>query len=147
LFEHINTLQQVNLATFQYTLVQDFAEKAIEKPKFSLSTVVPHTPKKVKSVQDIPKYELDLHIEHLIDNYKGLNNAEMLQIQLNFLERYLTVAFRNKQDKMVIIHGVGKGVLRTEVIKILKANQFVEKTESGWQAGYGFGATIAYFKY
>jgi dsDNA-specific endonuclease/ATPase MutS2 len=48
---------------------------------------------------------------------------------------------------MVLIHGVGKGVLRSEVQRILKSNEFVHKLESGWQAGYGFGATIAYFKY
>lgn len=147
LFEHISALQNSNAPTFQYTLLQDFSEKIKEKEKFSLPSVVPHTPKMVKSVHDIPKYELDLHIEHLVDNVKGLSNAEMLHLQLVELERYLDIAIKNKQDKMVVIHGVGKGVLRSEVQRILKNNEFVAKIESGWQAGYGFGATIVYFGY
>ena len=101
----------------------------------------------MRSVKDIPKYELDLHIENLIDSTKGLSNAEILHLQLLELERYLDIAIQNRQEKMVLIHGVGKGVLRSEVQRILKSNEFVQKLESGWQAGYGFGATIAYFKY
>ena len=147
LFEHISALQNSNAPTFQYTLLQDFKEKQKEQEKFVLPSIVPHTPIKLKSIKDIPKYELDLHIENLIDNTKGLSNAEMLHLQLQELERYLDIAIKNRQDKMVVIHGVGKGVLRSEVQRILKTNEFVQELESGWQAGYGFGATIAYFKY
>ena len=147
LFEHIAALQRENTATFQYTLLHDFAEKRIEKEVFRLPSIVPHTPKKIHSIQDIPKYELDLHIEQLVDNTKGLTNAEILHLQILALERYLNIAVNNKQDKMVVIHGNGKGVLRSEVQRILKANEFAFQIESGWQAGYGFGATIVYFKY
>lgn len=147
LFEQINQLMQNNQASFQYTLLQTFAPKPKVKAPFSLPSVVSQTPSKVRSIQDIPKYEIDLHIEQLVDQVKGLTNADMLHIQLAELERYLRIAVNNKQDKMVIIHGLGKGVLRTEVQRILKEHPHVLKQESGWQAGYGFGATIAYFTY
>lgn len=147
LFEQIALMQNQNTATFQYTLLQDFDVKQQEKEAFKLETLIPKTKTSARSVKDIPKYELDLHIECLVDNSKGLSNADMLSIQLAELERYLRIAINNKQDKMVVIHGVGKGVLRSEVQAVLKENLFVDKTESGWQAGYGFGATIAYFKY
>lgn len=147
LFAYINQLMQHNLPTFQCTLLQEFAQKAQPKETFTLPSVVPKTPSKVRSIQDIPKYEIDLHIEQLVDQVKGLSNADMLHIQLAELERYLRIAVNNKQDKMVIIHGLGKGILRSEVQRILKEHPFVDRQESGWQAGYGFGATIAYFKY
>ena len=147
LFEQINQLMQQNLPTFQYTLLQELALKTKEKESFSFPSIVPKTATKVRSVQDIPKYEIDLHIEQLVEQVKGLTNADMLHLQLTELERYLRIAVNNKQDKMVIIHGIGKGILRTEVQRILKEHPFVARQESGWQAGYGFGATIAYFKY
>lgn len=147
LFEHISALQANNSPTFQYTLIQEFGIKEKEQTPFKLPSLVPHTPKGIKSIQDIPKYEVDLHIEQLVEDRKGLSNSEILYIQLAELEKYIQIAIRNKQDRLVVIHGVGKGVLRNEVQKLLQANVFVGKIESGWQAGYGFGATIAYFKY
>ncbi len=36
-----------------------------------------------------PKYELDLHIEKLDDQWKGLSNIAILAIQLNEFQRYL----------------------------------------------------------
>lgn len=147
LFEHISSLQVNNSPTFQYTLIQEFGIKEKEQTPFKLPSLVPHTPKGIKSIHDIPKYEVDLHIEQLVEDRKGLSNSEILYIQLAELEKYLQIAIRNKQDRLVVIHGVGKGVLRNEVQKLLQANVFVGNIESGWQAGYGFGATIAYFKY
>jgi hypothetical protein len=147
LFEQISSLQASSTATFQYTLLQEFSIKEKVKEVFKLPSIIPHTPQKVRSIQDIPKYELDLHIEQLLADTKGLSNAEMVHIQLVALERYLDIAIKNRQDKMVVIHGVGKGVLRSEVHRILKENDFVKNIEAGWHAGYGFGATIVYFQY
>ncbi|MDI9320699.1 MAG: Smr/MutS family protein [Phycisphaerales bacterium] len=147
LFEQIYSVQKNNLATFQYTLLEEFSIKEKERETFQFKTIVPQTKRNVRSVQEIPKYELDLHIEQLLEDIKGLSNSEMLHIQLAELQKYLGIAVRNKQDKMVVIHGNGKGVLRAEVNKILAANEFVDKVETGWLAGYGFGATIVYFTY
>ena len=147
LFEHITAIQANNTPTFQYTLIQEFGMKEKEKEQFALPSVVPHTPRPIKSIRDIPKYEVDLHIEQLVDGVKGLSNSEILYLQLAELEKYLQIAINNKQDRLVVIHGVGKGVLRNEVQKLLQSNVFVARIESGWQAGYGFGATIAYLHY
>ncbi|MCC6186259.1 MAG: Smr/MutS family protein [Chitinophagaceae bacterium] len=147
LFAHITALQQQNLPTFQYTLLQEFSLKPKEKEFVKIEAIVPKTKQKITSIKDIPKYEVDLHFEALLPDAKGLTNAEILQIQIATLNKYLQLAISNQQDKMVIVHGIGKGVLRNEVIKILKSNEFVHNIESGWQAGYGFGATIACFNY
>jgi DNA-nicking Smr family endonuclease len=147
LFEHLSSLSKNNLATFQYTLLQDFKLKIKEPIPFKLNSLVPQIKTKVTSVKDIPKYELDLHIEHLVDNPRDLQAAEIIQIQRAELEKYLQIAIQHQQDKMVIIHGVGKGVLRNEVHQALKENRFIHSIDSGWQSGYGFGATIVHFKY
>jgi hypothetical protein len=147
LFDHISQLQQQNLPSFRYTLLEEFPLRKAERKPVVPQAVVPDIRAAVKSVKDIPRYELDLHIEQLVDDTKGLSHADMLLIQLAELERYLRIAVNNHQDRMVVIHGVGKGVLRSEVQKALKAFDGVDRIESGWQSAYGFGATIVYFRY
>lgn len=147
LFTHITQLQQENLPTFRYTLLTEFDPKPEPPKKFSLPAPMPATSMAVKSVQLLPKYELDLHIEQIISDTRGLTNSDILQLQLAELDRYLNIAAINRQDKMVVIHGNGKGTLRHEVQKRLKNHVFTRSIESGWQAGYGFGATIVYFQY
>ena len=147
LFEHLTQLLQHNLPSFRYTLLEEFPARGPEKKPVKTDIPVPKTQAAVKSMKDIPRYELDLHIEQLVEDTKGLSNTDILQIQIAELERYLRIATQNRQDRMVVIHGVGKGVLRAEVQKTLNAADFVARIESGWQSAYGFGATIVYFQY
>lgn len=147
LFEHISRLQAENLPTFSYLLAEGFKEKENAKEKTTFNQPVPRTRSTVKSINEIPKYELDLHIEAIVTNTKGLSNADILQLQLTELNKYLRIAINNFQDKMVIVHGIGKGTLRQEVHKVLQDVAQVDHFESGWQSGYGFGATIVFFKY
>jgi hypothetical protein len=147
LFEHISKLQIENLPTFSYLLAADFKEKEKGKEKITFNQPIPTTKLPVKSMNEIPKYELDLHIEAIIEHTKGLSSADMIQLQLAELNKYLRIAINNFQDKMVIVHGIGKGTLRQEVHRTLKGIHQIESFESGWQSGYGFGATIVFFKY
>lgn len=147
LFAYINELLANNRPTFRHTLLTEFRpETKTHIPDVPVPPV-PRTPQAIHSMQDIPRYEVDLHIEQLLPDVKGLSNLEKLSVQLAELERYLRLAERNRQDKMVVIHGLGKGVLRQEVQKLLQATPFVSEIESGWQAGYGFGATLVRFRY
>lgn len=147
LFEHIAQLQRDNQPSFSYLLLDTFKEQVKQPQPLRFEQPVPVTKTAIRSIKDIPKYELDLHIEHLVDQVKGLSNADILQIQLAELQKYLRIAINNRQDKMVIIHGLGKGILREEVHKILKAIPEIANTESGWQPGFGFGATVVSFQY
>lgn len=147
LFEHIKSLQENNLPTFQYTLIHEFLPFKEEQPPFELKSVVPKTFRKVHSMKELPKYELDLHIEQLRPDFKQLIPQEIINIQLAELQKYLLLAYVHQQDKMVIIHGIGKGILRQEVHRLLSEQDFVGRFESGLQAGYGYGATVVYFKY
>jgi len=147
LFEHISALQLNNQPTFSYLLTESFRRQEKKLPVLPTDKVMPAFRGSIHSVSELPRYEIDLHIETLVDNIQGLSNTDILDIQLAELRKYLRIAVQNKQDRMVIIHGIGKGVLRDEVQRILKETFEVDRFESGWQAGYGFGATIVYFKY
>ena len=94
-----------------------------------------------------PKYEVDLHIEALVENHRGLSNAEIIKIQLDALQRYLHLAIVHRQSSMIVIHGLGKGKLKEEVHTILKQTPEVGRYKNEWSGRYGFGATEIYFRY
>jgi hypothetical protein len=154
MFEHINELLKNNEPTFSYLLTEGFQmRRAIPKPDKTkkLNTIPAAAPrihtKPVNIMQGAPRYELDLHIEQLVDNTRGLTNSEIIKIQLDTLQRYLYIALVNHQERMIIIHGLGKGVLRDEVQKILKQMPEVSTFKNEWHGRYGFGATEVHFKY
>jgi hypothetical protein len=84
--------------------------------------------------------EVDLHIENLLDSYRGLSNAEIINIQLNKFNSKLDSAIRRKIDRIIFIHGVGEGVLKAEIRKILSSYSGIEFYDASY-ARYGFGAT------
>jgi hypothetical protein len=150
LFEQINEILQKNEPSFSYLLIDDFKQKPKQETKPQQKKVVLEKPPASpfsKLLTDMPKYELDLHIEKLVSNIQGLSNADMLAIQLETLQKFLGLAIAHKQERMVVIHGLGKGVLKDEVHKILKQTPEVKRFVNEWQAQYGFGATVVHFKY
>jgi hypothetical protein len=85
--------------------------------------------------------EVDLHIHELLDKHNHLSNGEIVQIQLEHFERTLRLAEDKKIPRVVFIHGVGQGVLRAEIRKILH-NYYPHCTfMDGPYNEYGFGAT------
>ncbi len=69
---------------------------------------------------------VDLHIEKLTDNWKGLSNFEILTIQLSNFEKYYQLAIAHHQPNLIVIHGVGTGKLRNEIHEILKTKKEVK---------------------
>lgn len=63
--------------------------------------------------------ECDLHIENITDSWKGLTNFEIVTIQLNHFRKRLHQALEDNEPSLVVIHGVGKGVLKEEIYKYL----------------------------
>jgi len=87
------------------------------------------------------RYEVDLHIEKLMPEWKHLSNFEILTIQLNTFEKYLDLAIAHHQHNLVVIHGVGKGKLKDEIHEILKARREVKSFINQYDPRYGYGAT------
>ena len=63
-------------------------------------------------------WEVDLHIENLVDNHINLSNYEIVQIQIRHCEFAIEKAIKNNISKLVVIHGKGEGVLKEEVRKL-----------------------------
>ena len=64
--------------------------------------------------------KIDLHIELLSKSYTYLDNFEIVQIQLDECHKKIENALNSNYQKLIIVHGVGTGVLRNEVHKLLK---------------------------
>ncbi len=89
-----------------------------------------------------PPMEVDLHIHNLTASVKGMDNYDMLNLQINEAKHKLEFAIKNRIPKIVFIHGVGEGVLKTE-LEFLFNNYQVNWYEASFQK-YGLGATEVY---
>ncbi|MBS1773838.1 MAG: Smr/MutS family protein [Bacteroidetes bacterium] len=150
LFEHIHQLLLSNEPTFSYLLIDGFtpAPKKVQDDFFV--EVKPKDKSKTKNKDwrtSLPHFEIDLHLEKIADNVRGMSNADKLQLQLQTLHKHLDTVIANRQERTVIIHGLGKGVLKDEVHKILREIPEVTRFSNEWLGQYGFGATEVWFKY
>lgn len=148
LFGHISDVLAGNSPSFDYCLIDSFGPKKeepqpVSTPIVRRSVIEPVTTRNIES----PVHELDLHIEQLVSNTRGLTNAEIIQIQLSTLQRYVHLAIVHRQERMVVIHGLGRGKLRDEVHAVLKKVPEVARYKNEWSGKYGFGATEVWFRY
>ncbi len=90
-----------------------------------------------------PAFEVDLHIGQLINSTQGLDNFDILTIQLDTAKRQLEFAMQKRIQRVIFIHGVGEGVLRTELEFLLKRYDQLKFYDADYQK-YGRGATEVY---
>jgi dsDNA-specific endonuclease/ATPase MutS2 len=100
--------------------------------------------KEKKSRKDEFVLEVDLHIEKLVPNKKGMSNYDMLNLQLSTAKRQLEFALQKRIPKVVFIHGVGEGVLKAELDFLLGRYESLTFQDANYQK-YGLGATEVYF--
>ena len=101
-------------------------------------------PQKNKSkTRQQPPMEVDLHIDQLISSTKGMQNYEMLNLQLDTAKRRLDFAISKRIQRVVFIHGVGEGVLKLELEYLLKRYEGIKFYPADYQK-YGHGATEVY---
>lgn len=86
------------------------------------------------------KWEIDLHIEHLLDSHNGLSNTEILLKQLTHFRSTFSKAKSQRINKLIIIHGVGEGVLKNEIRMFLARQEHIEFFDASY-LDYGKGAT------
>jgi len=92
--------------------------------------------------ENLPPMEVDLHINHLTSSTRGMDNYDILTIQMDTAKHKLEFAIRNRIPKVVFIHGVGEGVLKSE-LEFLFKNYKVEWYAASFKK-YGLGATEVY---
>ena len=89
-------------------------------------------------------WEIDIHIENLLDNFYHMSNHEIVNYQLDKCENIIHKAFKAKIHKLVIIHGKGQGVLRKEVHNLLYSFKLDFKDSDYMR--YSGGATDVFFR-
>ncbi|HRN73514.1 MAG TPA: Smr/MutS family protein [Ginsengibacter sp.] len=145
LFQKIDEMHLENRPSFSFDLFNKYPDRELE-PYFPL-------PEKIKGIRPLAKTSdpvrsvIDLHIEKIIDDKSGLSNYEILQIQLNYFEKYYQMAVKAMQPKLIVIHGVGSGKLRQEIHERLKTKSEVKSFTNQYHPNFGFGATEIYLQY
>ena len=124
-----------NISVSNYEIAQIKKEKELPKKRRSSFA----KPKE----RNLPKMEVDLHINQLFKNPKGLGNYEILNLQLETAKRQLEFAISKRIQKVVFIHGVGEGVLKEELHYLFNKYENVKHYDANYQK-YGLGATEVY---
>lgn len=88
--------------------------------------------------------EVDLHAEELFADHRGMSNGEILNYQISYFLRCLDQAELQRLSKIIFIHGIGNGVLKSELRRKLQSMgyEFYDASLSR----YGFGATAVVIK-
>ncbi|MES2140847.1 MAG: DUF2027 domain-containing protein [Bacteroidota bacterium] len=129
--------------------INDYFEETNFQTKLDLSKILfqkqsqSASPKRSKQhTINNPAYEMEinLHIEELLENYKGMSNAEIILVQLKHFQTALDTSINEHYRKLVIIHGVGNGRLKQEVRTILSSYKNLQFHDASYSK-YGFGAT------
>ena len=130
-------IESGNAMNFSFNKSQVISEKEVTKPNY--------INKEKKNKKEIPPPEFDLHIEKLVKSYKSMNNHDILTLQMETAKRHIEFALRNRIPKIVFIHGVGEGVLKSELDFLLGRYDNIVFQDANYQK-YGLGATEVYFK-
>lgn len=83
--------------------------------------------------------EVDLHMEQLVPSTRNLDTFDILNYQLRHAKGKLEWAIAKRISKIIFIHGVGDGILKKELLGLLKRYP-VRFTNASFKK-YGYGAT------
>jgi hypothetical protein len=148
LFQKIEAMRLKKELTFSFNLFENYPDKAEEiTAEYHNSYGRIYDASRIKLNLESPRSVVDLHIEKLTDNWKGLSNFEILTIQLNYFEKYYNLAVAHRQPNFIVVHGIGTGKLRNEIHEILKAKKEVKSFANQYHNNFGFGATEIFFQY
>lgn len=120
--------------------ITEIKEKMFEKNNFQ--TVV----NEVVMDFSVPKYEIDLHIEILTSDYDLMRKEEILAYQLDVFEKKLENALAAGMSEIIFIHGIGNGILKSEIHKRASKHPNISFYEEAQKSKFGYGATFIKFK-
>ncbi len=83
--------------------------------------------------------EVDLHISALRSDYPTMPQSEILLYQIDYFTKMLDSAIAYDYHKVVFIHGIGNGVLKSAIINKLKDYEHIELRKAKFEQ-YGNGA-------
>ena len=89
---------------------------------------------------------IDIHAHRIISNPEAYSNEYVIDLQLNEVKKAITKSIQKKEKSLVIIHGEGKGTLKSKVRKLLANFTEVKEVQDGSYEKFGQGATEAFFR-
>jgi len=89
--------------------------------------------------------EIDLHLEELVEFPEKLEDWQKLHTQMQHVKTCLNAALEKNIRKIVFIHGVGTGVLKTELRNYLADFSNLVVKDADYRE-YGVGATEVLIK-
>jgi hypothetical protein len=89
-------------------------------------------------------WEMDLHIEELLESHHAMSNTEILLKQMKEFRGMFKKAKKEGIHKLIVIHGVGEGVLKNEIRSYLDTQDQVDVYDADFSE-YGKGATAVEF--
>jgi hypothetical protein len=153
LVKHEAFFQPMKRTVFQYELLKQFFDKPKEKDLFTethepfevnveqLKSMMQVSPKQKEFDVIVPEKEVDLHIEKITPDIKGLSKTDILLTQIEHFNKALDRAIRSGQKVFFAIHGNGSGKLKKEIHKILESHSEVVSFDDDYTPQYAFGAT------
>jgi len=151
IFTKIEEMKEKNEPAVSFNLFEHYPDK-VHEDKFELSGLAArgfkvYEAEKIRQHLEPARTVIDLHIEKLSDDWKQLNNFEILTIQLKEFEKWFDLAVAHHQSNLIVIHGVGKGKLKDEIHDILKTKKQVKTFINQYDPRFGYGATEIFFQY
>lgn len=138
------------LPAMVFKLNETVFDKAIEKLKSQdkeVDSIEPARIKREEKEEWTEIMEVDLHIHELIDDERGLQANDMLELQMKTFNSKMEGAIKsNKVKRIVFIHGIGEGVLKNEVRRELARKYKKFDYQDASFKEYGFGATMVILK-
>ena len=148
LFQKIEEMRLKNEPSFSFQLFEIYPDKTDDLiPDYNYSNGQLYDASRAKEKLEPARSVVDLHIEKLTDDWRGLSNFEILTIQLRNFEKFYHLAIAHRQPNLIVIHGVGTGKLRNEIHEILKTKREVKSFANQYHTNFGFGATEIFFQY
>lgn len=126
-----------------FTDANEIQRVILEKKKGDASQRPQQQPKLQKG-SDI--LEVDLHADTLLETTAGMNAFDILNYQMDVVRNTLNENLKEKNKKIVFIHGKGEGVLRNAIAQELKRKYPRCLSQDASFQKYGFGATMVIIK-
>ena len=93
-----------------------------------------------KKISHSDKPVFDLHIEKIQSKHHHLSDNQKLEIQLQEIRRIFHKMQYKHYREFIMIHGIGKGILRSKIIQLVKEKNW-DYSDASYQL-YGGGALL-----
>lgn len=150
LFQKIEELKEKNLPSLNHRLIEKYPDKPYEDKLLDVSKLTSAGYKvydagKAKQHLEPARSVVDIHIEKISNDWKGLSNFEIITLQLKEFEKWYDLAVAHRQPELIVIHGKGKGRLKEEIHEILKTKKEVKSFVNRYDPRFDWGATEIFF--